>query len=580
MESLLINDVRCHSANTDDPGLDIIAGVEQLAASMTNGTINLKNLRISNPRRLQTPNLFTLDAVDIAWDPQTTYSGAVSILDVQIIRPYAYLERNTQTDTAAEIMKIVERLPGASTNTPPEPQTSTNGPLAVALHNLEVEDIQIKLLDATTVNAPNEPGMLAGISSVSVRLVDGTAYINDITVPNPEGFVSSNLFHLANMDVILEPDSIFSPQMVIQEILINAPVINLEQTETSGNVSELTDTLMGFVPPAGAAEGAPTPEAAPQTGERPEPIPLAEQPIVLRGLVVTNLAINLSLPVGTNSPASGSMTSQTEASESIDNEPMKLIAFDRLDVAPLDGTVCITNLQVSNPRGFANKHLVTLEQFKLDLDPDSLQTDTLLIRDILFDQPRIAYERKLTTDNIKALQAEIEKAVTRRDEYAEKEETPGSAEPADGEAPGQKVIIEHLLVQDGLVKAKISALPSVPTIPLPDIEIKDMGKAEGGTSLRQATSSIGTAFYNAIIGSVSGATGFAGDALKGAGSMTLGTLENVAGLLSGKSASTAEEEDGLPAVGDSSEEAVLTEEPKEEKKSRRGLFRRSTGRFF
>ncbi|HSR88667.1 MAG TPA: hypothetical protein VLL07_06905, partial [Pontiella sp.] len=139
--------------------------------------------------------------------------------------------------------------------------------------------------------------------------------------------------------------------------------------------------------------------------------------------------------------------------------------------------------------------------------------------------------------------------------------------------------IDHLLVQDGLVKAKISALPSTP-IPLPDIEMKDMGKAEGGISPRQAVYGIGTVFYDAIIGSVSGATGLAGDALKGAGSMTLGTLDNVTGLLAGKSPPTAGHEVGTPAVRDASEADAQAEEPAEEKKPRRRLFRRATGRFF
>jgi hypothetical protein len=97
-------------------------------------------------------------------------------------------------------------------------------------------------------------------------LVDGKIQINAITVPNPPGFVSSNLFHLANIDITLVPGSVFSPQTVIQKIFINSPTINLEQTETSGNASELKDTLMGFMPPAPEANGAPTPKDSVITG--------------------------------------------------------------------------------------------------------------------------------------------------------------------------------------------------------------------------------------------------------------------------------------------------------------------------
>jgi uncharacterized protein involved in outer membrane biogenesis len=583
VESLTVNQAQLHVAHTEDPRLDIDVAFEQLAVSMTDGTASLNNLRVGNPALLDTPNLFTLGTADIAVDPSSIYSDTVSIREVQIIRPHIYLEHNPQADTVSEFMKIAERFT-AKSNAPvkPEPdipEEPADRPPPAELQNLLIDDFQIRLLDTTAANSSAEPRMLAGVNSASVRLADGTIQINGITVPSPEGFVSSNLFHLAHIGITLEPGSEFSPQTVVQEVLIDSPTLNLEQTKTSGNVNELKETLMGFVPPPGVAEGAPTPEAAPQTGERPEPIPLTERRFVLHGLVVTNLAINLSQPVDTNFPTSTSVDDEPEPSAGIGSEPMQLIAFDRLDIAPLEGTVRMTNLQISNPSGFSNSRLVDLEQFKLDLDPDSLQSDIWLIRDIHFDNPHIAYERKIATDNIKALQDEIRKAVSRRERYAEKERAPGRDEPTEDEDAGQKVIIDHLLVEDGWVKAKISALPSAP-IPLPDIELNDMGKAEGGISPGQAASIIGADFYDAIIGSVSGATGIAADALKGAGSLTLGTLDNVTGLLSGTPVSTAGDQEELPAAGEPSEPAARPDAPAEEKQPRSRLLRRNTGRFF
>lgn len=78
-------------------------------------------------------------------------------------------------------------------------------------------------------------------------------------------------------------------------------------------------------------------------------------------------------------------------------------------------------------------------------------------------------------------------------------------------------------MKSGLVKAKISALPSAP-LPLPKIELHDMGKETDGTSIAQALSEIGQTFYDAILGTVSGATGFATDAIKGLGNLTIGAL--------------------------------------------------------
>ncbi len=609
VESLVINEVQGHLANTDDPRLDMNVGFEQLSVSMTNGTVNLRNLHVGNPALLDTPTLFTLDAIDIVLEPESLYSGTVFIHDLQVIRPYAYLEHNPQTDTVAEFMKIAATFTATSTNTSiepapdmpaeAEPEVTADRPPPVALRNLLVDDIQIKLLDTTATNASFEPRMLAGIGSISANLVDGSIQLKEMTIPNPAGFVASNLFHLANIDITLEPGSIFAPQTVIQEVFVNAPTIYLEQTETSGNASELKDTLMGFVPPVSETEGAPTPKEPAMSGEGPKPIPLSEQAVVLQMLIVTNFTMNLSLPAETNAPASDSFhlptldgtmdkislrklnplrkkedqtTNGTTVVETSVDGPMKLIAFKTLIARPLDGTIRMTHLQVSNPKGFANEHLVTVELFRMDIDTDSLQLDTLLIRDILIDKPRISYERKITTDNIKVLQTEIEKAIARRKNYTGQEEPPPEMQSQAGETEAQKVIIEHLLVNGGRVRAKLSALPSAP-IPLPNIEMTDMGKAEGGTSLGEAASNLWVAFYDAIIGSVSSATGFAGDALKGAGALTFGTLGSVTGRTSGNVA----DEEGMDAEGEASQ---TTAEPAEEKKSNRRLFRRRSGRFF
>ncbi len=559
VEQLEVNDIQFHLAHTDATNMDINIGIEQVAVSMTNGIATLKNLHVSNPSLLETPNLFILDGIEIEVDPASIYSDRMSIRDVQVIRPYAYLEKNPQTDTVTEFMKIANRFANAATNAPaamePVVEETDSIPPPIDLHNLLVDDIRIKLLDCTASNAPAKPRTLAGIEAISVKLVAGRIQIQGISVPNVEGYTASNLFHLANIDMSIDPASIYSGQINIQKILVESPEINLEQTETSGNVADLQTQLMDFVPPEGAETGAPTQEPAPQTGEGPEPTPLSEQPVVLHSLVVTNFAINLTLPAVTNEPAAWALdiselqklnpmedlslgklnplakmkivaTNQTEAAkERMEGGPLKLLAFRQLTLTPLEGRLQIDNLSVGNPPGYANPNLIKLDCFKLDVDPDTLQSDVLLIRDVLIDTPRIAYERRVTTDNLKAMQLEIERATGKTEETTDAESTAIENQTNEKNNEGQKVIIDHLLVKDGLAKAKLSIAPSLP-IPLPDIEMSDIGKDKGGTSFAGALSEIGTTIYDILIGAVSGTTGFAGDALKGFGALTLGTPDD------------------------------------------------------
>ncbi|MCK4565219.1 MAG: hypothetical protein KAU94_11160, partial [Verrucomicrobia bacterium] len=447
------------------------------------------------------------------------------------------------------------------------------------VHEEVVDDIQLKLLDTTRPNATPEARAMASIGSISVRLVEGRIQIKDITIPNPdESFITTNLFSLASIGITLDPESIFSGQVVIKEIFADSPEINLEQTETSGNLAELQHIIGGFIPSASEA-AASGPPPVPEEEQAKVPVPLAEQSLILETLVVTNFAVHMTTPPETNAPPTGAMKNLRPKgwfAGGETNATIALVAFDRLSIEPLKGLIQITNLQIGNPPGFAHDHLATINHFRIDINPDSIQADTLIIEDILIDTPRIAYERQFATDNIKALQASIEAVLNKRDDIMDKAEPKAAPEPeptpTDETAAEQKVIIEHLLLQHGIVKAKLSALPSAP-IPL-SIERSNMGKKEGGLSRTDTLANLGTLFYDSIIGAVSSITGFAGDTLKGVGSFTAGTL----GTLTGGATDKLDEHLGIDKQPTETE--PVAEEPKEEKKTRLFKRRSNPGRHF
>lgn len=599
LRELVIDDIQLHIVNIAKPELSIRMKLEQLALSPTSGDIQLQALTLSNPKLLATPNLFELDAVKIKLDPASLTNSTIIIEDVQVIKPYAFLEQNTETDTVTEFMRIAKRIAAGSTSTkgttkqtpPPEPKknpTPSDGPPPIELHNLLVDDIQLKFLDTTHTNAPDGLQTMASIGNISVKLVEGVLRIESITIPNPAGgFITTNLFHLSGIDITIDPESVFSDQVVIHEIFINSPSIHLEQTETTGNVAELQKIAEGFTPPA--ISPAPTPTPPQETGTTHAPVVLAEQPVVLDVLIVTNLTVTMTTPTPTKEVSGMSKLKPKELLNRNSNvnappseDSITLAAFEQLSVELLKGLLRIQNLQIGNPEGFAHDNLAVIKQVRVKVDPDSIPTDTLLIEDILIDSPDIVYERQLTTDNIKALQNLIESATQKRGESLSegmenktdsttnaliavaKPSTTNEVIVASESETGQKVIIAHLLVKDGKVKAKLSALPTAP-IPLPKIEMNDIGKEEGGANLGEAMSSIYGTFYDAIIGSVSSVTGFAGDLLKGAGALTFDAL----GAVSGGATDGLQEGMGLDA-------AAMEAEPEEKKKkkSRRSGSRR------
>lgn len=530
-----LSDLRIHLVNSADPQLTVTAGVEMVTAGLSEGDVAVDGIYITNPQRLRLPNLFTLESIDVRFDPDSLQVPPLSVTDVQILRPRLLLEHNRETDTMSELLKIVAVITDSlPTNAPVQTAASTpaaapasDEPPPVILGRLQVDDIQIQLLDSTSTNRPpSGPVLLAGVQEILADLTAGSAAINQIRVPNPAGFRADDLFHLTGIRVDLDPASLTSGQVVINEVFVNSPLLNLEQTEERGNVGELQDALTAFIPPpANQTPPAPDPAAAAE----PSPVPLSEQPLILKQLLITNLVVNASLPapaVTNATPLSSLHHADAAATNAAD--AIRLLAFDLLKVMPLEGSMDIMNLRIGNPQGFANENLVGIDRFGIRLDPDTLTADTLIINEIRIRKPRVSYERRIRTDNIKTFQQTIEGAFARRTQTVEAIQEKHNVE-ADA---GQKVIIERLSVESGIVRAKISALPTAP-IPLPPIEMRDIGKAEGGAGLAEVSSRIFGTFYDSIIGVVANTYGIAGDALKGAGQLTFDTLGNLTGGLEG-----------------------------------------------
>ena len=567
---LTIEDVQIHLVNVGDPELSVQLGFDQLAVAMEKGRVDLDHLFVTNPKRLDSPNLFSLEAVRVDFDSDSLNTATPVLKDIQVRKPYVFLELNNEANTVDELMKIangfIDRIPTCilpdvlkAPLAPKSEMAGVVGPPApaappVELHNLLVDDIQIKLLDTTaTQGVPTEPRMLAGIGEISIKLVDGHLHVKGITIPNAEGFLGTNLFHLAGIDISIQPDSLFSDQVIIDNVLIDSPEVHLEQTEESGNVVALQTQLMQFALSANTVvEGKEVPNPEPTEPEEiSDPIPLSEQPVMLHQLVITNLAVSLKLPVAITNATAGvfggtvgklnpmgkisfhklNPLSEGAKEEAVDpNAPLTLIAFQQLSLEPLKGLLQLNGLRISNPPDFSRRDLINIEQFRIDLQPDTLQADTLVIEDILVSCPRLRYERQIRSDNIKALQKEIEKATVRRKDALEKGEGIEKTEMADTnlEDDKQKVIIERVVVDGCIVYAKLSALPSIP-IPLPLPELNDIGKEKGGATAAEASMQIFDTFYEEIINAIGNTTGFAGDALKGVGSFGKDAFGTVTG---------------------------------------------------
>ncbi len=144
------------------------------------------------------------------------------------------------------------------------------------------------------------------------------------------------------------------------------------------------------------------------------------------------------------------------------------VTVEDVSVSLLNGQGRISGLRVANPDGYEGPYAIAVAGLSIDLDPGSLTTDVIVIREILIDGAEVRYEGNLIDSNIQTLQ----RAASGEGESAADESGAAST----------RVRIDHLMIRDTRVGVHVSMLKDPLSLVLPLVEISDIGKDEPMTA--------------------------------------------------------------------------------------------------
>lgn len=98
--------------------------------------------------------------------------------------------------------------------------------------------------EAVETTGPQVVGTSVGLGEVDIQLTDGRAELSDFTVANPAGFSTGNAFELGKIVVDIDPKSLTTDVIVINEILISDVNVFAEQKGIKDtNIEALLDNL-------------------------------------------------------------------------------------------------------------------------------------------------------------------------------------------------------------------------------------------------------------------------------------------------------------------------------------------------
>lgn len=159
-----------------------------------------------------------------------------------------------------------------------------------------------------------------------------------------------------------------------------------------------------------------------------------------------------------------------------------------VEISAADGRGAIRGLAIGNPAGFKTAYAMKVGEVELVVDIASLTKDVVVIRKIAVMAPDIIYEKAGGTTNFDAIQKNIAAYLG----------------PAKQEPGGRKLIVEEFAVRNAKAQASAAFMEGkTVAVSLPDIVMRDLGKAKGGVTPGELGQEIAVALKQRLASTVS-----------------------------------------------------------------------------
>ena len=151
------------------------------------------------------------------------------------------------------------------------------------------------------------------------------------------------------------------------------------------------------------------------------------------------------------------------------------VTVDAVQMRSTDGAGTIRGLVVGNPAGFSSPYALKVGVIDVAVDLRTIGDPVVVIKRIVIESPELIYEKGATTTNFEAIQKNIAGALGTRKAGGE-----GTL------STPRKLIVNELIIRQPRARATAAVLAGkTVSAMLPDIELHNVGRAEGGITPAQ-----------------------------------------------------------------------------------------------
>ena len=170
------------------------------------------------------------------------------------------------------------------------------------------------------------------------------------------------------------------------------------------------------------------------------------------------------------------------------------VVLDGASISPLSGDGTLTGLAVGNPQGWSEANAFRLGKVHINLEPFSVFKDHIVINELTIEKPEFLYETKIVASNIGDLLKNIEKSIGGKE---------AEAKTKDGKPI--KMVVKKLVLKDGKVTIGVGGAGGVVTMPMPPLNMTDIGTAEGGITPAQVAFAVMRSVTTSVVSASTGA---------------------------------------------------------------------------
>lgn len=171
------------------------------------------------------------------------------------------------------------------------------------------------------------------------------------------------------------------------------------------------------------------------------------------------------------------------------------VTVESVQLRSADGIGVVRGLVVGNPSGFRTDHALKVGVIEVQVDVRTLTDPVVVIKRIVIDSPDVIYEKGETLTNFDAIQQNIARSL------AEGNTSSGSADVS--ASPPRRLIVEDFIIRNAHAQATAPLLMGkTVSATLPDIHLRQLGRAEGGLTPAQLGQIVARAISQRLVASL------------------------------------------------------------------------------